>query len=70
MMHFEYITKESIDKFQNLADKKPYFSSKAFEEEVGKELFEILRNDKKFQEFSKQRFNDIIIGKEKKMQEN
>lgn len=62
-MQLEYITKESADKIQAMADKKPYLCSKTFEEEVYKEILNILRDDKKFQEFSKQCFNDIIIGK-------
>jgi hypothetical protein len=47
----EYITEEDINKIQEV-----------FEEKVINEILDILRNDEKFQEFSKQTMNKIILG--------
>lgn len=47
----EYITEEYINKIQEV-----------FEEKVINEILDILRNDEKFQEFSKQTMNKIILG--------
>ena len=60
----EYITQESINKIYAISDNKQYISNETFEEEVINELLNILRNDVKFQEFSKQQMKKIILGYE------
>lgn len=56
-----YITKKSFDKIANLINNNQYFVSKNFEKEIIKEMLDILKNDNKFQEFSKQCMNDILL---------
>lgn len=58
----EHVTEESIKKIQEIIDKRPYISSYGFEEDVTNEMLGILRNDEKFQEYSKQMMNKIILG--------
>lgn len=58
----EHVTEESIKKIQEIIDKSTYISSDGFEEEVINEMLDILSNDEKFQEFSKQTMNKIILG--------
>ena len=60
----EYITQESMDKICAISNNKQYMSNETFEEEVINELLNILRNDDKFQEFSKQQMKKIILGHE------
>jgi len=56
-----YITKKSLDKIKNILNNKPYISSKGFEEEVINEMLDILKNDRKFQDFSEQCMTDILL---------
>ena len=49
-------------KFKKLKKSKSYICNKGFEEKVINEMLDILRNDEKFQEFSKQTMKKIIIG--------
>lgn len=56
-----YITKKSFDKIANLINNNQYFVSKNFEKEIIKEMLDILKNDNKFQEFSKQCMTDILL---------
>ena len=56
------MTEEIIKKIQERIDNKSYFCSEDFEEKVINEILDIIRNDKKFQEFSKQIMNKIILG--------
>lgn len=53
---------EIIKKIKERIDNKSYLSSENFEEKVINEMLDIVRNDKKFQEFSKQIMNKIILG--------
>lgn len=50
----EYITEETIKKIQESINNESYFCNEIFEEKVINEMLDIIRNDKKFQEFSKQ----------------
>ena len=59
----DHVTDESLDKIKNILNNKPYIASKGFEEELISEMLDILRNDDKFQDFSKQCMTDIILGK-------
>lgn len=61
-MNGEIIMEEIIKKIKERIDNKSYFSSENFEEKVINEMLDIVRNDKKFQEFSKQIMNKIILG--------
>lgn len=56
------ITEEIIKKIKERIDNESYLSSENFEEKVINEMVDILRNDKNFQEFSKQIMNKIILG--------
>lgn len=58
----EYITEETRKKIQETINNKSYFCNEIFEEKVINEMLDILRNDKKFQEFSKQTMKKIILG--------
>ena len=58
----EYITEETIKKIQEIINNESYFCNEIFEEKVINEMLDILRNDKKFQEFSKQTMKKIILG--------
>ena len=58
----EYITEETIKKIQESINNESYFCNEIFEEKVINEMLDILRNDKKFQEFSKQTMKKIILG--------
>ena len=59
----DHVTDESLDKIKNILNNKQYIASKGFEEEVTNKMLDILRNDNKFQDFSKQCMIDIISGK-------
>jgi hypothetical protein len=59
----DHVTDESLDKIKNILNNKQYIASKGFEEKVINEMLDILRNDDKFQDFSKQCMTDIILGK-------
>lgn len=58
----EYITEETIKKIQESINNESYFCNEIFEEKVINEMLDIIRNDKKFQEFSKQTMTKIILG--------
>ena len=58
----EYITEEIIKKIKERIDNESYFCNEIFEEKVINEILDVIRNDKKFQEFSKQTMNKIILG--------
>jgi hypothetical protein len=58
----DHVTDESLYKIKNILNNKQYIASKGFEEEVINEMLDILRNDDKFQDFSKQCMTDIILG--------
>lgn len=58
----EYITEETIKKIQESINNESYFFNEIFEEKVINEMLDILRDDKNFQEFSKQTMNKIILG--------
>ena len=58
----EYITEEIIKKIKESINNESYFCNEIFEEKVINEMLDIIRNDKKFQEFSKQTMNKIILG--------
>lgn len=53
---------EIIKKIKERIDNESYLCSENFEEKVINEILDIVRNDKKFQEFSKQIMNKIILG--------
>lgn len=53
---------EIIKKIKERIDNESYFYSENFEEKVINEMLDIIRNDEKFQEFSKQIMNKIILG--------
>ena len=50
----ELITEENIKKIQETINNKKYFCSYEFEEQVEKEMLDIVTNDGKYQEFLKQ----------------
>ena len=58
----EYIMEETINKIQESINNESYFCNENFEEKVINEILDVIRNDKKFQEFSKQTMNKIILG--------
>ena len=58
----EYITEETIKKIKEKINNESYFCNENFEEKVINEILDVIRNDKKFQEFSKQTMNKIILG--------
>lgn len=57
----KHITEETIKKIQESINNESYFCNEIFEEEVINEILDIIRNDEKFQEFSKQTMNKIIL---------
>ena len=57
----EHITEETINKIQKRINIEPLFYNEIFEEKVINEILDIIRNDKKFQEFSKQTMKKIIL---------
>ena len=59
---YKYITEETIKKIQESINNESYFGNEIFEEKVINEMLDIIHNDKKFQEFSKQTMNKIILG--------
>ena len=58
----EHITEETIKKIQENINIEPLFYNEIFEEKVINEILDIIHNDEKFQEFSKQTMNKIILG--------
>lgn len=54
----EEIIKKIKERIYNESD----FCSENFEEKIINEMLDIVRNDKNFQEFSKQIMNKIILG--------
>ena len=58
----EYITEETIKKIKEKINNESYSCSENFEEKVLNEILGIIRNDEKFQEFSKHIMNKIILG--------
>lgn len=58
----EHITEETIKKIQESINNGSYFCNEIFEEKVTNEILDIVRNDKNFQEFSRQTMNKIILG--------
>lgn len=58
----EHITEETIKKIQESINIKPSICNEIFEEEVINEMLDIIHNDEKFQEFSKQTMKKIILG--------
>lgn len=58
----KYIEEETIKKIEEIVSNKPDYCDEIFEEKVTNEMLDILRNDKNFQEFSKQTMNKIILG--------
>lgn len=58
----EHITEKTIKKIQESINNDPYFCNEIFEEKVINEMLDIVHNNKKFQEFSKQTMNKIILG--------
>lgn len=58
----KHITEETIKKIQEIINNESYFCDENFEEKVINEMLDIIRNDKNFQEFSKQTVNKIILG--------
>lgn len=53
-MNEKYITEEDIKKIQGTINNKQYFCSYEFEEQVVKEMLDIVTNDEKYQEFVKE----------------
>ena len=58
----EYITEETVNKIQEIIKNKPYICNDSLENEVVKEMLDILHDDTKFQEFQKQIMDKIILG--------
>ena len=58
----EHIAEETIKKVQDSINIEPSFCNEIFEEEVINEMLDIIRNDEKFQEFSKLTMKKIILG--------
>ena len=58
----EHITEETIKKIQERINIEPLFYNEIFEEKVINEILDIIHNDEKFQEFSKQTMKKIILG--------
>ena len=52
-MNEKYITEEDIKKIQGTIHNKQYFCSYEFEEQVVKEMLDIVTNDENYQEFVK-----------------
>ena len=58
----EYITEKTVNKIQEIIKNKPYICNDSLENEVVKEMLDILHDDTKFQEFQKQIMDKIILG--------
>ena len=58
----KYITEESIKKIQESINNKSYYCNDAMEKQIVDEIVNILRDNEKFQEFSKQIMKKIILG--------
>ena len=58
----KYITEESIKKIQESINNESYYCNDAMEKQIVDEIVNILRDDEKFQEFSKQMMQKIILG--------
>ena len=58
----EHITEETMKKIQERINEESYFCDENFEEKVINDMVDIIRNDKKFQEFSSQTMKKIILG--------
>ena len=58
----EYITEETLNRLQETIKNKPYICNDSLENEVVKEMLDILHDDTKFQEFQKQIMDKIILG--------
>ena len=58
----KYITEESIKKIQESINNESYYCNDAMEKQIVDEIVNILRDDEKFQEFSKQTMQKIILG--------
>ena len=58
----EYITEETVNRIQEIIKNKPYLCNDSLENEVIKEMLDILHDDTKFQEFQKQIMDKIILG--------
>ena len=56
------ITEESIKKIRESINNESYYCNDAMEKQIVDEIVNILRDDKKFQEFSKQMMQKIILG--------
>lgn len=59
---YKYIAEETIKKIRESINNESYLCNEIFEEKVINEMLDIIRNDKKFQEFSKQTMNKIILS--------
>lgn len=57
----KYITEESIKKIQESINNESYYCNDAMEKQIVDEIVNILRDDEKFQEFSKQMMQKIIL---------
>jgi hypothetical protein len=57
----EHITEETIKKIQENINIEPLFYNEIFEKKVINEILDIIHNDEKFQEFSKQTMKKIIL---------
>lgn len=60
-MNMKYITEETVNKLRETIKNKPYICNDSLENEVIKEMLDILHNDTKFQEFQKQIMDKIIL---------
>lgn len=58
----KYITEESIEKIRESMNNELYYCSDAMKKQIVNEIVDIIRNDEKFQEFSKQMMQKIILG--------
>lgn len=58
----KYITEESIKKIRESMNNESYYCSDAMKKQIVNEIVDIIRNDEKFQEFSKQMVQKIILG--------
>lgn len=58
----KYITEESIKKIRESINNESYYCSDAMKKQIVNEIVDIIRNDEKFQEFSKQMMQKIILG--------
>lgn len=58
----KYITEESIKKIRDSINNESYYYNDAMKKQIVNEIVDIIRNDEKFQEFSKQMMQKIILG--------